>query len=202
MSKTSPHFMNALLQRMYESNDTLLASSYGHITIMPTSYAGNKYVLVVADYLTRYPEAICLPDQKAATITKAFICNIVARYGIPQYLLADRNSISKLMKEVCELLCVKKIETTAYHPAANGLVERLNRTLLDTFSQYYEKDLKTWNEQISLLLLTYRSAENESYQECPFFLLLGRDVMLPMQYILAPRKVNYAVNYDYKAELI
>lgn len=38
------------------------------------------------------------------------------------------------MKEICELLIVKKIET-----AANGLAEKFNRTVVDMISQYCEK---------------------------------------------------------------
>ena len=33
------------------------------------------------------------------------------------------------MRDVCQLLGVKKLDTTAYHPQGNGMIERLNRTL-------------------------------------------------------------------------
>ena len=51
--------------------------------------------------------------------------------GVPEALLSDRgtNLLSHLMRDVCELLGIEKLNTTAYHPQCNGLVERFNRTL-------------------------------------------------------------------------
>ncbi|KRZ85317.1 hypothetical protein T08_803 [Trichinella sp. T8] len=41
-----------------------------------------------------------------------------------------RNFESELVKEVCQLYGVTKTRATAYHPQSDGLVERMNRTLL------------------------------------------------------------------------
>ena len=52
-------------------------------------------------------------------------------FGVPEALLTDwgTNLLSCLMQGVCSLLGMKKINTTAYHPQCNGMVERFNRTL-------------------------------------------------------------------------
>jgi transposase InsO family protein len=36
---------------------------------------------------------------------------------------------SKLFEEICRLLGIKQLCTTAYHPTSNGMVERLHRQL-------------------------------------------------------------------------
>jgi len=52
-------------------------------------------------------------------------------FGVPEALLSDRGTdlLSFLMKDICSLLGIKKLNTTAYHPQCNGLTERFNRTL-------------------------------------------------------------------------
>lgn len=80
---------------------------------LPLTAQGNCYVVFI-DYLMKWPEAFAIPDQKAETIAKLFVENIVCRHGIPEELLSDRgaNFLSTLIQEVCQLLGVKKINTS------------------------------------------------------------------------------------------
>ena len=52
-------------------------------------------------------------------------------FGCPECLLSDRgtNLLANVMQDVCRLMGVTKLNTTAYHPQCDGLVERMNRTL-------------------------------------------------------------------------
>ena len=83
------------------------------------------------DYLTKWSEAFAIPDQKAETIAKLFVENIVCCHGIPVELLSDRgtNFLSSLIQEVCKLLGARKINT-GYHLQTDGLVEKFNSTLI------------------------------------------------------------------------
>lgn len=56
------------------------------------------------------------------------------------------------MKELCALMGVKKSRTTAYHPQSDGLVERLNRTLLDLLAKQVDQKQKDWDEWIATVL--------------------------------------------------
>ena len=73
---------------------------------LPLTTQGNCYVVVFMDYLTKWPEAFAIPDEKAETIAKMFVENIVCQHGIPAELLSDRgtNFLSTLIQEVCKLL--------------------------------------------------------------------------------------------------
>ena len=107
----------------------------------PPSQRGNKYAVVFVDYLTKWPEVFPAIDQSALTIARLLVEKVVTCHGVPTQLLSDRGTsfLSNLIKEVCNLLGIKKVNTTAYHPQTDGLVERFNHTLTDMLSKKVKK---------------------------------------------------------------
>jgi len=83
---------------------------------------GNKYLLTFQDDLTKFSKAIPLPNQEATTVAKEFITKIICEHGIPETVLTDQgtNFLSEIFKNVCKLLRITKIQTTAYQPESNG----------------------------------------------------------------------------------
>ena len=121
---------------------------------LPPTYNGNHYAIVFSYYLAKWPEVFLSPDQKAEMIARLLVEQIVPRHGVPEQLLSDRgqNFPSELMLEVCKLLGTKKINTTGYHSQTDGLVERLNRTLITMLSKYVEKHGRDWDERLPYVL--------------------------------------------------
>ena len=151
------------------------------------SESGNKYAIVFVDYLTKWVEVFPTADQTALTIARLFVEQIISRHGVPRELLSDRgaNFLSSLLQEVCKVMGVHKVNTTAYHPQGDGLVERFNRTLTEMLSKVVKKSGKDWDEKVPYVLFAYRTCVQESTQESPFFLLYGRDPNLPSQEVLS-----------------
>jgi transposase InsO family protein len=85
---------------------------------LPITRAGNKYVLVMIDCFSKSAEAVALPNQEAATITKAFVEKFVCRFGTPLQIHSDqgRNFESTIFQEMCKILQIDKTRTTSYHP--------------------------------------------------------------------------------------
>ena len=90
---------------------------------LPKTESGNKYVVVFQDFLTKFPLVFATPDQKAIRLARAQ--EIVPLFGMPEALLSDRgtNLLSHLMKDLCEMLGIRKLNTTAYHTQCDGMVE-------------------------------------------------------------------------------
>ena len=77
---------------------------------LPETPRGNKYILVVGDYFTKWKEAYPLKNMEASSVARVFVNDFVCRFGVPESLHTDqgRNFESALIKEICQLLGVRK----------------------------------------------------------------------------------------------
>lgn len=157
----------------------------------PKSANGNRYAVVFVDFLTKWPEVFATADQSAATIARLLVDQIICRHGIPTELLSDRGAtfLSQLLSEVYQLMGMRKVNTTVYHPQTDGLVKRLNRTMTDMLAKTVQKHGTDWDERLPYVLFAYRASLQESTRESPFFLLYGRDPKLPTEETLTPPAV-------------
>ena len=113
---------------------------------LPITENGNKYILIVADYFTKWVEAYPMPNQEATTVAELLVREFICRFGVPLLIHSDqgRNFESELFAEMCRLLGIKKTRTTPYHSQSDGMVECFNRTLeaqLSKFADHNQKGL-------------------------------------------------------------
>ena len=125
---------------------------------LPTSQ-GCTYLLTCVDRFTRWPEAIPISDSTADTAAQAFVNGWVSRFGVPSTITTDRGQQfeSNLWKQLMCLLGTKRIRTTAYHPIANGLVERFHRHLKGALKCL--PDPTHWTKVLPLILLGIRKQD-------------------------------------------
>ena len=149
---------------------------------LPETTRGNKYILVVGDYFTKWKEAFPMKDMEATTVAHLLVNEFICRFGLPDNLHTDqgRNFESVLIKEICSLLNIKKTRTTPYHPQSDGLIERFNRTLLNMLSIAAAEDERSWDLQLPTLMFAYRSSVQETTGSSPFNLMFGREARLPI----------------------
>ncbi|KAL5515979.1 hypothetical protein EMCRGX_G001235 [Ephydatia muelleri] len=149
---------------------------------LPVTSQGNRYVVVFQDFLTKWPMVYPVPDQKTERIVKLLTEEIV---------------------NVCKLLGIKKLNTTAYHPQCDGMVERFNRTLKTMLRKQAAVFGNQWDRYLSGVLWAYRNTAHDSTQEKPSFLLFGVDCRTPTEAaILPPKEVQTTNVEDYREELV
>ena len=130
---------------------------------LPRSRKGNRYILVICDYATRFPEAIPLRSIDAEKVAEELVA-FFSKFGIPREILSDQgaNFMSQLLKEVYRLLHVHPIRTSPYHPQTDGLVERFNKTLKAMLRRLIEKERKDWDKLLPYVLFAYREVPLDS----------------------------------------
>ena len=105
---------------------------------------GYIQVLVMIDHFTKYAEAApCM--TKSAEETCDHLINVwIARHGYP-YLINvciaiqsdhGKEFVGDLTKELMKISQVTQAHSTTYHPQTNGLVERLNHSLVSMLRVY------------------------------------------------------------------
>ena len=148
----------------------------------------NRYVLVLIDAFSRWVEVFPTQDELAGTVARIVYDNIITRYGCPHTLLSDNGPsfIAKIVEELCLIMSVKKIFTTAHHPQSNGLVERVNSTVLSTLRSYVDEMGSDWDLCLPSVRFAINTTPNSTTGLSPFYINFGLDPRLPLDTLIEP----------------
>ncbi|XP_023245119.1 uncharacterized protein LOC111642839 [Copidosoma floridanum] len=151
--------------------------------IIRQSCEGYSYILTMIDRFSRWPEAVPLKDISAITVARAFFDNWIARFGTPCTLTTDQGPQfeSQVFKALLNLLGVRRIRTAAYHPAANGMIERWHRDLKKALMCHNNKN---WLGQLSTVMLGLRTAVRLDSKASPADFLYGTSLRVPGEFCL------------------
>ncbi|KAK6046750.1 integrase core domain protein [Cooperia oncophora] len=158
---------------------------------------GNRYILNMICWFTRYVISVPLQDARANTIAHALLTECVLKYGTMSELISDQASsfTSHFYQEFCNLLYIQHRCATPYHSMGNGATERTFRT--------FEED---WDLFLPCVTFCYNTTINEATGESPYFLLFGRDPIFVIDRILNPQEPTSIPDsngvLDYRAQLV
>jgi hypothetical protein len=110
----------------------------------------------------------------------------VARYGVPDAITSDRGKqfVSEVLASTCQRMGIEVKLTTAYHPQANGLIERFHRQLKDALRA--RTATADWDLHLPLVLLGLRAAPKEDENVSAAELAFGTRLTLPGELLGAP----------------
>jgi transposase InsO family protein len=154
----------------------------------PPTPRGNRYVLVVVDYLTKWAEAYAMKTQTAEECANHFVREFVCRFGMPRQLHSDqgRQFESDLWQQMCAMLNIHKTRTTPGHPQSDGQTERMNRTLLDVLAKLTRDKQTDWDLHLDMAMAAYRGSVHKTTEFTPARLMLGREMNTPTTLLVPP----------------
>ena len=120
-------------------------------------------------------------NQEAATVAKIIVDRVICVHGCPLQILTDQgpNFESNLFQELCRLLAIDKIRTTAYQPSTNGNIERFHATMHSMIAKWVSQNQRNWDQTLPAVAFAYRTSVQESTGFTPFFLMHGREARIP-----------------------
>ena len=148
---------------------------------LPTTAAGNCFILTIIDLGSLYPEAIPLPSHTAADVATA-LSQVFSRFSFPEVILPDQapDFMSQLMQVFLHDLNITQVRCSVYHPQSNGTLERFHRTLKSMIRALVDKYETDWDNCLNWSLFAFREVPVESVGFSPFELLFGRNVRGPL----------------------
>ena len=166
---------------------------------LPITDRGNRYVLVIMDYFSKWVEIFPMPNMLASTVARLLFDGWICRYGAPAALHSDQGPQfeSNLFKDLCRMMDVTKTRTTAYHPQSDGMVERFNRTL-EAMIATSISDHRDWDLHLQHTALAYRTSVHASTGYTPFLIQFGHEAVLPLDLVYGrPRDTPPSSYHEY-----
>lgn len=150
---------------------------------LPKTVQGNQFIVVVMCNFTKWVECYAIKDQQASTLANKIVYEFLSWYGMCMDIHSDMGSNyqSKLFGEVCRLLEIKQTRTSGYRPMSNGGPEKFNQVLQNMITTYINSNQTNWDENLNLVTSAYRSTVHEGTGFTPNMLMLGREVILPVE---------------------
>jgi transposase InsO family protein len=114
----------ATLDELPETSEPLQMTSIDICRSYPVTERQTRYLCTFIDHFSPYPEAIPILSQDAETVARALVIQVFTRHSCPPVLKSDRgtNFMSSLVKEMCKLLQIKRINSVSFNLKMHGQV--------------------------------------------------------------------------------
>lgn len=138
-SKKNPRINKANLHPITEPSNAFEMLGIDFLGPLPVTDNGNRYILVLTDYATRWPEAFPTKDMKAETVAHILINEVICRHSAPRTLLSDQGKdfLSRVVREVCEYFRTKN-KYNGLSPANERFDREVQRDFVQDVGKLYK----------------------------------------------------------------
>ena len=170
-----------------------------------TSSKGYNYILVIIDSFSKFVITKAIRHKTAKSVIKVIYEEFILKFGICKNLsiISDNGNefINSWSKALYKLLGVKSIKTSVYKPSSNGLVERMNRTIIGILRKFVKDYPNKWSQNLGHVTYVINTSVSESTGYTPYSLVYGveptdiLDLCLPDRPDNIPKNLENAYKY-------
>ncbi len=152
---------------------------------LPTSVNGNRFILTMIDYFSKWAEAYAIPNHKVEAMADCIVNCWIAHHGIPIRIHSGNASEFRghVITQLKKMLSMKGTFTTLYRPQSNGLCERMNQTIENIIKCTVREERFTWDKSLDLVMMAYRATPHTSTGFTPNMLETGKETNMPVDLI-------------------
>ena len=118
-----------------------------------------------------------MKDETSQTIIENLIGKYIYIFGAQKTIFTGQgqNFLSELIRQLEEGLLINHVKTTAFHPQANGNVERMYSTFTNLRKTAFAENSKEWDKNIKFINFSINTMRNETTGFSPYEITFGRD---------------------------
>ncbi|GKV30660.1 hypothetical protein SLEP1_g39449 [Rubroshorea leprosula] len=148
-----------------------------------TGVGGVTHLIVGVDYFTKWVEAQALSSLTSKKVEDFVFSSIIYRYGIPSQIVADNGTQFNCssFQDFCSSYGIKLQFTSVYHPESNGMVESVNKCILEGIKSRLEQHKAKWVDELNNVLWAYRTTSRTATGETPYHLAFGIEAVIPIE---------------------
>lgn len=139
---------------------------------------GKKYLVIAREYLSGWPEARALSNNKSSTIAKFIYEDIICRWSTTRKLLVDGGpDFAKVVKYLAANYKINRIQSSSHNPQAMGKIEGGHKPIVNALA----KLSGLWVNNLPTVLLADRISTQSQTGYSPYQLITGQNPVLPLE---------------------
>ncbi len=156
---------------------------------LPTTIQGNRFILTMIDYFSKWAKAYSLPNHQYQIAHHRILIRIHSD-NAPEFR-------GHVITELKKMLSMKGTFTKLYRPQWNGLCERMNQTIENIIKCTEREERTTWDKNIDIVMLAYCATSQISTGFTPNLLVTEKEKNIHVDLIYCfPNSRRQLHNYD------
>ena len=169
-------------EALYPTWESSLFEKIGLDVIHMPQSDGKNYLVVAREDLSGWPEARALSKASSEAIAKFLWEEVVSRHGCFGKLVVDGGPENKdYLESFIQRYGINRVQVSAYHPQANGMVERGHRSIVEALVRMTNGGITKWTRNLPSVLLAERTTVHNPTGKTPFGVIYGREAVLPVE---------------------